>query len=61
MAGISAEEVKDTRVVYLEIEAENLDKKVLIFKKNTLHTSLVIIFCAFWSGISVFADIKLSQ
>lgn len=25
--GISAEEIKDTRVVYLEIEAQNLDKK----------------------------------
>lgn len=30
LAQISAEEIKDTRVVYLEIEARNLDKKVLI-------------------------------
>lgn len=30
MAQISAGEIKDTRVVYLEIEAQNLDKKVLI-------------------------------
>lgn len=30
VAQISAEEIKDTRVVYLEIEARNLDKKVLL-------------------------------
>ncbi|KAJ7414852.1 Copine-1 [Pitangus sulphuratus] len=31
---ISAEEIKDTRVVYLEMEAQNLDKKVI---KNNLN------------------------
>lgn len=30
MAQILAEEIKDTRVVYLEIETQNLDKKILI-------------------------------
>lgn len=49
MAQISAEEIKDTRVVYMEIEAQNLDKKVLIFFKIILHASLVVRFCAFFS------------
>lgn len=61
MAQISAEEIKDTRVVYLEIEAQNLDKKVLIFKEVTLHASLVVMFCACWPGICVSADIQLNQ
>ncbi|XP_030819410.1 LOW QUALITY PROTEIN: copine-1 [Camarhynchus parvulus] len=34
MAGISAEEIKDARFVYLEIEAQNLDKKDFLGKSD---------------------------
>lgn len=53
MAQISAEEIKDSRIVYLEIEAQNLDKKVLIFK-IILHTYVIFTVSAFWPGISLY-------
>lgn len=54
VAQISAEEIKDTRVVCLEIEAQNLDKKVLIFLKTILRASAIFRVNGFWAGTSLF-------
>lgn len=54
VAQISAEEIKDTRVVCLEIEAQNLDKKVLIFLKTISRASTIFRVNGFWAGTSLF-------
>lgn len=61
MAQISAEEIKDTRVVYLEIEAQNLDKKVLFFK-NCIACSCDVSSACLWArNLSAFAGVQLRQ